>query len=65
MVSTTDSHDVYELLLFSDLIEIRIRSLWVKDLIAIHDGYKILGIREVDDVMCIARKHDDTLNLVA
>ena len=27
-----------------------------KDLIAIHDGYKILGIREVDDVMCIARE---------
>ncbi len=38
------------------LIKKCIRSLWIENLVAIHDSNKVLRIREVDDVVGIARE---------
>ena len=46
-------------------VEIRIRTLRVKDFVAIHYRYQVLGIAQVDDVVGITRQHNHTLNLVA
>ena len=46
-------------------IEVCIWSSGVKDLVAVHDGYEVLGIGKVDDVVGVAREHDDRLDLVA
>ena len=52
------------LLFYYYFIEKRVGTLRVEDFIAIHDCNKILGVRKIDDVVGIARKHDDALNLV-
>ena len=46
------------------LLEICIRFLGVKDLVAVHDRDKIFSFREVDDVMRIAWQHMDALDIV-
>lgn len=43
----------------------RIWPIRIKDFVAIHDGDEVLGVGEVDDVVGIAREHDDALNLVS
>ena len=45
-------------------IKVCIRSSGIEDLVAVHDGDEVLGIGEVDDVVGIAREHDDRLYLV-
>ena len=35
----------------------------VKDFVAVHDGDEVLCIREVDDVVGIAREHVNRLNV--
>ena len=43
-------------------------SVWligIEYLVAVHDGNEVFGVREVDDVMCVAREHVDGLNVVA
>ena len=46
-------------------IEVCIWSSGIENLVAIHDCYEILGVGEVDDVMGVAREHDDGLDVVA
>ena len=46
-------------------IEVCIRPSGIEDLVAIHDSYEVLGVGEVDDVMGVAREHDDGLDVVA
>ena len=46
-------------------IEVCIWSSGIEDLVAVHDGYKVLGVGEVDDVVGVAREHDDGLDVVA
>ena len=48
-----------------NLIKKRIWPIRIKDFVAIHDGDEVLGVGEVDDVVGIAREHDDALNLVS
>ena len=45
--------------------EICVWFAWVKDLIAVHDCYKIFCFREVDDIVGVARKHVDSFYLVS
>ena len=52
-------------LLFLHGIEICIWSLRIENLVAVHDGHEVFGFAQVDDVVGIAREHDDRLNLVA
>ena len=42
-----------------------IRSLWVEDFVAVHDGHEVFGVAQIDDVVGVAREHDDGLDLVA
>ena len=46
-------------------IEVCIRSTRVEDFVAVHNCYEVLGVGEVDDVMGVAREHDDGLDVVA
>ena len=48
-----------------DLLEVSIRLVRVKDLVAIHDCNQILCLAEINDVMGIARQHVDALDVVA
>lgn len=53
------------MLFFYYFIKECIRSLGIENLIAIHHRNKILCIRKIDDIVCIARKHDHRLNFVS
>ena len=46
-------------------IKIGIWLIGVKDFVAIHYCYEVFGVGEVDDVVSVAREHDDRLYLVA
>ena len=48
-----------------NFLEIRIRLVWVENLVTVHHRDKVLGFREVDDVVRIARQHVDALDVVA
>ena len=52
-------------LFFYYLIEICVRTLRIENLVAVHDGNEIFGFAQVDDVVGVAGKHDDALNLIA
>ena len=52
------------MLFFYYFIEICIWAIGVEDLIAVHDGYEVLGVGEVDDVVGVTWEHDDRLDLV-
>ena len=52
-------------LLFHHLIEICVRTLRVEDFVAVHDTNEVFGVAQIDDVVGVARKHDDALNLIA
>ena len=45
-------------------IEIGVWLIGVEDFVAVHYCYKVFGVREVDDVVSVARKHDDTLDFI-
>ena len=53
------------MLFFYYFIEICVRTLRVENLIAVHDGHEVFDVAQVDDVVGVAREHDDGLNLVA
>ena len=55
----------YSLILFLHLVKIGVRTVGIEDFVAIHDGYEVLGVGEVDDVVGVAREHDDRLDVVA
>ena len=58
-------HSIHFLLLISlHWVEVCVWTVGIEDLVAVHDGYKVLGVGEVNDVVGVARKHDDTLNFV-
>ena len=42
-----------------------IRMAWVEDFVTGHDGYQVLGIAQVDNVVCPAGDHVDGLDFVA
>ena len=44
--------------------EVCIWFIEIEYLVTVHNRYKILGIREVDDVVCVAGKHVDGLDIV-
>ena len=46
-------------------LEVSIRLVGVKNLIAVHHRDEVLSVAEVDDVVCIAWEHVDALNVVA
>ena len=46
-------------------IEIGVGLIRVEYFVAIHYCYKVFGVGEVDDVVGVAREHDDTLDFVA
>ena len=48
-----------------NLLEEGVGFIGIEDFVAIHHGYQILGVGEVDDVVGIAWEHVDGLNLVA
>ena len=47
------------------LIKIGVGALRIEDFVAIHDGDKVFGVGEVDDVVGVAGEHDDGLDSVA
>lgn len=51
-------------LFFYDWVEVSIRAIGVEDFIAVHDGNEVFGFAQVDDVVGVAGKHDDALNLI-
>ena len=51
-------------LLLLHWIKVCICSVLIKDLVAVHDGYEVLGVGEVDDVVGVAGEHDDGLDFV-
>lgn len=46
-------------------VEVSIWTIGIENLIAVHDGHEVFGFAQIDDVVGIAREHDDRLNLVA
>ena len=52
-------------LLFLHGIEIGIRTIGVENLVAVHDGHEVFGVAQVDDVVGVAREHDDRLYLIS
>lgn len=48
-----------------DWVEVGVRTAGVEYFITIHNRYQVLGVAEVDDVVGVAREHDDALDLVA
>ena len=48
-----------------DWVEICIWPSGIENLVAVHDSYEVLGIGEVNDVVGVARKHDDGLDVGA
>ena len=46
-------------------IEESVGLIGIEDFIAVHDGYEVFGVAEVDDIMGVAREHVDSFNLVA
>ena len=59
-------HSIHFLLLISlHWVEVCVWTVGIEDLVAVHDGDEVLGVGEVDDVVRIAREHDDGLNVVA
>ena len=46
-------------------IEICIWPSGVEDLVAVHDGYEVLGVGEVNDIVSIAGEHDYGLDVFA
>lgn len=52
-------------LFFYDWVEVSIRAIGVEDFIAVHDGHEVFGFAQVDDVVGVAREHDDRLYLIS
>ena len=50
--------------LFFYRIEICVRSFRIENLVAIHYGHEVFRVRKIDDIVGIARNHDDRLDLV-
>ena len=46
-------------------IEIGVRAVWIEDFVAVHNGHKVFSLREIDDVVGVAREHYHALDLVA
>ena len=47
------------------LLKVRVRLVGVEDLVAVHYGDEVFGGAEVDDVVRVAGKHVDALDVVA
>ena len=59
-------HSIHFLLLISlHWVEVCVWTVGIEDFVAVHDGNEVLGVGEVDDVVGVAREHDDGLNLIA
>ena len=37
----------------------------VEDLVAVHDGYEVFCVAQINDIVCVAREHVDGLDVVA
>jgi hypothetical protein len=37
---------------------------YIENLVAVHHGHQVLSFRKFDDIVCIARDHDNTLDIV-
>ena len=64
LLSILSLHSVLSLL-FLHRIKVSIRAIWIENLVAVHDGHEVFGFAQVDDVVGVAREHDDGLDLVA
>ena len=56
---------MFLLLFLFYLIKVGIWFIGVKDFVAIHNCYQVFCVRKVDDVVGVAREHDDRLYFVA
>ena len=50
--------------LFFDFVKVGVGPVRIEYLVAVHDSDEVFGIGEVDDVVGIAREHDDRLDFV-
>lgn len=51
-------------LLFLHFVKVSIWAIRIENLVAVHDGHEVFGFAQVDDVVGVAREHDDALNLI-
>ena len=58
------SRIIRKLFLRGNWVEECIWSSGIEDLIAVHDGYQVLGVTQVDYVVGVAREHDYRLDVI-
>ena len=51
-------------LLFLHWIEVSVGTIGIENLVAVHDCHEVFGFAQVDDVVGVAREHDDALDLI-
>ena len=53
------------MLFLDNLVEIGVRTIGIEGLVAVHDCYEVFVVAQIDDVVCVTRKHLNGLYFVA